>query len=147
MKNILEMTTADILALDAEDLCKVQADVENTEALAKEKRAAFDEAIQVQYADSIEVAFRNKGDMFGQASFDDGAFTVSVNRPKRVDWDQDILATVIRSLEATNEDPTEYVTTKHSVSESKWKSWPSSIKDQFRDARTTKMGKMKVTIG
>lgn len=71
----------------------------------------------------------------------DGGFRVTINVPKRVEWDQAKLASAIDHLRGAGEDIAEYVDTKLTVQERKYQAWPSALRDLFAPARTVKTGK------
>lgn len=76
----------------------------------------------------------------------DGGYEIKITVPKTVAWDQDQLAKAVETIKSWGEDPAEYVETKLSVSETKFKAWPSAIRDLFAPARTTKAGKPKFDV-
>jgi hypothetical protein len=77
----------------------------------------------------------------------DGAYEIKVTVPKNVSWDQSKVASAIETIKGWGEDPADYVDTKLSVAEAKYKAWPPAIRDLFSGARTVKPGKPKFEIG
>lgn len=71
----------------------------------------------------------------------DGGYRVTINIPKRVEWDQAKLGMAIDQLRGMGENIGEYVDTKLSVQERKYQAWPSALRDLFTPARTVKTGK------
>jgi hypothetical protein len=71
----------------------------------------------------------------------DNGFDITINVPKRVDWDAEEMAKAIETIKGWGENPADYVDTKISVSETKYKAWPPVIRDLFTPARTEKAGK------
>ena len=61
--------------------------------------------------------------------------------PKKVDWDQGELATLVAAIRADDGDPAEYVDTVFRVPERKYAAWPRHIRTAFERARTVKAGK------
>lgn len=76
----------------------------------------------------------------------DRDYEIKVTVPKNVSWDQGKVAGAIETIKGWGEDPADYVDTKLSVSESKYKAWPPAVRDLFTPARTTKPGKPKFEI-
>jgi hypothetical protein len=77
----------------------------------------------------------------------DGDCDITITVPKNVSWDAGQLAAAIAKLETEwGENPADYVETKITVAESKYKAWPPAIRDLFTPARTVKAGKPKFTI-
>lgn len=76
----------------------------------------------------------------------DGGYEIKITVPKTVAWDQEKVGTAIETIKGWGEDPAEYVDTKLSVSETKYKAWPKPIRDLFTPARTVKAGKPKFDL-
>lgn len=76
----------------------------------------------------------------------DGGYDIKVTVPKSVAWDADELAHAIETIKGWGENPADYVETKVTVSETKFKAWPPAIRDLFTPARTVKAGKPKFEI-
>ena len=73
--------------------------------------------------------------------FEQDGVTVVADRPKRVDWDQALIAAVVERIRAAGDDPTQYVDIAIKVPERKYTAWPESIRTAFAPARTVKTGK------
>lgn len=76
----------------------------------------------------------------------DGDIDVKITVPKNVSWDAGEMAKAIATLKEWGENPAEYVDTKITVSEAKYKAWPATIRDLFTPARTEKAGKPKIEL-
>jgi hypothetical protein len=76
----------------------------------------------------------------------DGDYEIKITVPKRAEWDQTELAKAIETIKGWGENPADYVETKMSVSETRYKAWPPAIRDLFEPARTLKAGKPKFEI-
>lgn len=76
----------------------------------------------------------------------EGGYEIKITVPKTVAWDQDQVAKAMETITGWGEDPAEYVETKFNVSETKYKAWPSAIRDLFTPARTVKNGKPKFEL-
>jgi len=95
---------------------------------------------------AIDKEYSNKGDMFGTVNVDAGEFQVKVDTPKTVKWDEDGLESLFNRIMADGGLPHEYITTKRTVEEEKYKHFPLVVKDLFDPFRTTKTGKQKIEI-
>jgi len=74
-------------------------------------------------------------------------FKVTMTVPKRVAWDQDELLDAWNYIQDKwGGEPEEYITTKYSVSETAYNSYPTPIKQLFTAARTVKGGKPSIKI-
>ncbi len=70
-----------------------------------------------------------------------GAVTVIADLPKKVEWDQGELNSLVAAIRAEDGDPAEYVDTLFRVPERKYAAWPRHIRTAFERARTVKPGK------
>lgn len=139
MENVLKLqdlpdTSPGVMdKLPVDVLVNLQAEAERHAAAAAQMLAVLHQAFVRRYATGLNATGTNHRR--------DGAFDVTVNVPKKVDWDQAKLADGIAKLREMGEDPTEYVDTKLSVQERKFTAWPSALRDLFEPARTVKAGK------
>jgi len=125
-------------ALPAEVLMTLQNRAEAHAAEASGMLAILHGVLERRYARGI-----NKT---GTSHLVDGYIEVTVNVPKRVKYDQMLLAQAVEMIKGWGEDPAEYVTTEIKVSERSYEAWPSSIRDLFTPARTVETGKPKIVL-
>lgn len=76
----------------------------------------------------------------------DGEYEIKITVPKRVEYDQEATSKAVETIRSWGENPADYVDTKLSVAESRYKAWPPAIRDLFEPARTVKPGKPKFEI-
>ena len=143
LDDLRNMQIGEIVALPAEQLALLQ-DAAN-EALRSAKAISdwLDSAITLKYTDRIVTARMEASKDTGTVRFDDGAVTVIADLPKRVDWDQALLAGLVERIRADGADPAEYVDIAFSVPERKYTAWPKDIRQEFEPARTVRTGKPK----
>jgi hypothetical protein len=77
----------------------------------------------------------------GVVRFQDGTVEISVELPKRVEWDQRRLATLAEQIRAGGDNPADYVETTFKVSERAYTAWPERIRQAFEPARTVRTGR------
>lgn len=77
----------------------------------------------------------------GTVTFSDGDIRVSVELPKKVEWDQAQLARIVERIRAAGKDPAEFVEVTYRISETRYNAWPASLRTSFDAARTLKTGK------
>ena len=135
------LPVAEIVALPAEELARLQHEAEEALRKAKLTVAWLDGALAVKYADRARAARGEAGKDFGVARFFDGAVQIVADLPKRVDWEQRALAGLVDRIKAEGDDPAEYVEISLKVSERKYASWPTHIRSLFEPARTVRTGK------
>jgi hypothetical protein len=135
------MPIGDIAALPAAVLALLQEEAEDAAKAARSLAEWLNGAIALRYAERSAAARRSEGKDAGTVRFDDDEVTVVADLPKRVEWDQDELATLVAAIRAEDGDPSEYVDTVFRVPERKYAAWPRHIRTAFERARTVKPGK------
>jgi hypothetical protein len=108
--------------------------------------ALFNGALETRYAARAADARRACGKDTGTVRLDDGPFTVVVDLPKRVSWDQASLGAMVERIRASGEDPAEYMEISFNVPEQAYAAWPEAIRQGFAPARTVETGALKVTL-
>lgn len=109
--------------------------------IAKEENEIKETLID-RYKLTIDAELATKPEPFGTVNLDG----FSVTFPKRVTWDQVRLSDLVYEIQQGGEDPTEYVDVEYSVSEAKYKNWPTSVAKAFEAARTIKPGSPSIKI-
>lgn len=66
--------------------------------------------------------------------------------PKRVKWNQPMLAGIAARIAQDGGNPAEYIRTEYKVMEKSYSAWPQFIKDVFEPARTVEHGAPTVTF-
>ena len=123
---------------------------EDHEAIAKSELAALSSMIQagldMRLGEQAKAQLLAEGKDTGTTHVADGDFDVAVEVGKDVSWDQKALEAIWKRIAATGEDPTQYITVKYSVSESRFKAWPDVFRQSFMAARTVKPKPAKFTL-
>lgn len=114
------------------------------ELSAEKKRAEFELAELV--AADISEKLKGKDYGCGTANIEYGEFTIKAVVSKKVTWDTQKLESLYTEIQQGGEDPSEYIKTSYSVSESAYNGWPSVIKQAFEPARTVEPSKPKITV-
>jgi hypothetical protein len=139
--DIRTMPIGEIVALPAPMLALLQDDADDAVKAARDLADWLHGAIALRYADRAAEARRAEGKDTGTIRLDDGEVTVIADLPKKVDWDQAELNTLVAAIRAEDGDPAEYVDTVFRVPERKYAAWPRHIRTAFERARTVKSGK------
>lgn len=126
------------------------ADLKRFEAAAKSELAALSNMIQagldMRYGEQAKAQLLAENKDTGTTHVFDGEFDVAVEVSKDVTWDQKALQTIWSRMVAAGQDPTEFITAKYSVSESRFKAWPEVFRQPFMAARTVKPKAAKFTL-
>lgn len=135
------LPVADIVALPASELARLQKDADEALREAKLTVAWLDGALTQKYAERANAARADADKDFGVARFVDGDVTVVTDLPKKVEWDQRDLADLVERIKAKGEDPRDYVEVSLKVAEGNYTSWPKHIRSLFEPSRTVRAGK------
>ena len=99
-----------------------------------------------RYAERARLQLLADGKDTGTTHLIDGELDIAVEIDKTVKWDQAKLPVIWDRIAATGDDPRQYIEVKYSVSETKYKAWPDTLKQPFTPARTVTPGKPKFTV-
>ena len=146
VEDMLNMPAGELAQMPVELLAALQAELDHAGKQLKAATARFGTALEVRYATRAAEARRACGKDTGAVRFVDGDYTVVADLPKRVDWDQEVLAQIARNIADSGEDPAEFIDTKLTVSERKYGALPEAWRNGFEPARTVKVGALKVTL-
>ena len=141
LADIHAMPVGEIAALSADQLALLQEAAQQNLQRAKTVSDWLEGAIALKYADRAAECRRDAGKDTGTVRISDGNVTVTADLPKRIDWDQALLAQIAENIAAAGEDPAEFIETKLSVSERKYGALPESWRKGFEPARTVRTGK------
>ena len=132
------------LDLSAQVICDLP--LENVAALqrfivdAKSELATLSNMVQtgleLRYGEQAKAQLLADGKDTGTTHLQHDDFDITVEIGKDVKWDTKGLAELVAKIEATGSDPREYVEIKYSVSETKFKAWPQSLRAPFEPLRT-----------
>ena len=140
------MQVGEISALPGEQLALLQEEAAERLRAAKTLSDWLDGAIALKYGERAQEARRAEGRDTGTIRIQDGAVAVIADLPKKVDWDQAVLAALAERIRADGADPAEYVDVEFKVPERKFSAWPAHIREEFSPARTVRTGKPKFRL-
>jgi len=138
---IRTMPVGEVAALPAEHLALLQEDAAAALEASKRLKEWIDGAISLRFADHAQTLRREASKDTGTIRFEQDGVTVVADLPKKVDWDQTLIAGVVERIRAAGDDPNQYVDVAIKVPERKYTAWPENIRAAFAPARTVKTGK------
>lgn len=141
LEAIRKLPIGEIAQLPAEHLALLQEDAAAALEASKRLKEWIDGAIALRFSDHAHALRREVGKDFGTIRFDRDGVTVVADLPKKVDWDQTLIAGVVERIRAAGDDPNQYVDIAIKVPERKYTAWPENIRAAFAPARTVKTGK------
>jgi len=146
LADVRTMPIGDIAALPADQLALLQGEAEAALQAAKTVADWLAGALALRYSERARALRNDSGKDAGTVRFEDGAVTVTADLPKKVDWDQAVLAGLIDRIRAAGDDPSDYVEVSYKVPERKFTAWPAPIRENFAPARTVRTGKPTFTL-
>jgi hypothetical protein len=146
LDSLPSLSPEEIAALPAETLAGLHCTLEGELKRLKEMKSQLDAGLECRYGTRVAELRRALGKDTGTVRFEDDGVTVVANLPKRVDWDQRCLATVIERIRSAGEDPGEYVDIAYKVPERKYAAWPQAIRQSFASARTVRTGALSISF-
>ena len=140
-EEVLATPAGDLAALASESLFEFKNDAADLLAIAKAISEHIDRALDLKYADRAHQLRLAANKDTGVVHFDDGRVRVTADLPKKVEWDQALLANLDARIAANGDNPREFIDVSYRVSETKFSAWASALREQFIPARTVKVGK------
>ena len=144
--DLIDLSAQEIADLPVELLAILQREIDARLKQDKAIKVRFDGALILRYAARAAEERQAAGKDTGAIRLEDGEFTVVVDLPKRISWDQSKLAAMADRIRTAGDDPSEYVDVTFKVPERKYTAWPEAIRKGFEPARTVKPGTLKVEI-
>lgn len=137
-----KMTAEEVQAIPQDQLVMLLEDLAAKAAAHKARDAKLYAEIDRRFSGRARQQRFAEDKDTGTVRFAEGDFTVIADLPKSVSWDQKKLISAVATLrDDWMEDPNEYIDTKLTVSETKFKAWPKKIRALVEPARTVGCGK------
>ena len=128
-------------ALPGELLALLQQEAATALKAARTMVDWLDVAIAMRFGERAQALRRAESKDTGTIHFEEDGVSVEADLPKKVEWDQTLLAALVERIRAEGEDPAQYVDIAFKVPERKFSAWPDSIRDVFAPERTVRTGK------
>lgn len=106
----------------------------------------IDDHINALIADPVKLRRDAEGKPYNSITVEFQGVRIKHDQPKKVKWNEGLLASIVEQIKASNADPSEYVKINYKVEERKYSAWPNQIKEIFAPARTTELGTAKVSF-
>ena len=146
LQHVIAQTPADYAAGPADAYFEIILQADELHRLAKTVDTFVQRAGELRYREQAKAMLRDSGRDFGTVRIVDGALSVKVEIPKKVQWDQKILAEIVRRIVAGGEAVEDYLDVKLSVPESRFTNWPPALQQQFAAARTATPGTPSIEV-
>ena len=106
------------------DLAVLLAKAQDNLFKAKKIKEFIEGAITIKYEERAKYARKTACKETGIVHFDDGGFTITSDIKKKVCWSQSALERVVRYMEESGENPTEYIDITYNITETRYKELP-----------------------
>lgn len=143
LAQLLDVSVGEAANLPAEHLAML---LEESEALSDHAKKVEDRLHAIMTRRYADRAAALRDGPHGRVRVEDDGYIVQCDAPKRVQWDDSLVRAAIAKVREWGDDPEEYVQIKHTVPESRYNAWPSSIREVFEPARTVMVGKLSFTM-
>lgn len=142
LAELQELPTDEVSKLPVEQLQSLVEDVFVLLNRAKSLDEKIRTALDLRFAEQAKAARAAHGKDTGRVRLVDDEFEIIADSPRAVSWDQGVLSEIASKIrDEWNENPTDYLTVKYSVAESKFTAWPPALQKLFQLARTVKAGR------
>ena len=135
-----------VTELDIETIGILLEDAKALSAAATKVSRALQGEVEERFKKDIQQAYAAKGEDTGTIKLPVGAWTVEVNRPKKVEWDQKELQAVYQSIKDSGGDPQDFMEVNLVVTEKAYGAWTENTQAKFADARTVAPGNVSIKI-
>jgi len=145
LEDIQNMTVESVSELPVEVLADFFEQIKEEKSKVDSFRFMLDAALSLKFQDEISAQFDAKGESLGVIYVEQDSIVLSVDKPRRVKWDESALhslhATMTASPDVPQSDIDKYFNIKISVPEKAYDGLPASWQSQFTPARTVNAGK------
>lgn len=136
LEQVRWMRFAEITGLSAPDLLHLQQAAVESLNQAQALKDVIDGAIALKFGPTARDTRARVGKDTGLVHFEEDGIRISVDLPKKPEWDQKKLTHIVRKIAAEGDDPAEHVEITYKVPERKYGAWPIHIREVFAPART-----------
>jgi hypothetical protein len=142
LAELQELATAEVARLPVDQLQTLVEDVAVLLSRAKSLDEKISAALDLRFSERAKATRLAAGKDTGRVRLIDNEFEIVADSPRAVVWDQATLSKIAVTIrDEWLENPTDYLTIKYGVAESKFNAWPSALQKLFEPARTVRAGK------
>ncbi|MDR1207866.1 MAG: hypothetical protein LBJ89_00780 [Holosporales bacterium] len=130
-----ESSVQEISNLPIQDLQALAARLKEAIETQERRKKVLNEAMRLRFEGTAKAMLNQEGKDTGTVRLQEGNTTVIANFRKKVDWDQELLASILAEHPEYKAD----VKCALSLEERKYNNWPESIQKIFESARSVKV--------
>ncbi|MBX3457007.1 MAG: hypothetical protein KF820_01420 [Candidatus Paracaedibacteraceae bacterium] len=139
-----EAKSTEISQLSSEDLRSLMERLTEMAECLKKRKTLLEDGLNLKFSQMAQDKLKLDGRDTGTIRFDDGAYTIVAEMPKKVVWDQEKLETIIDKIPAGERK--HYAKATYAIDERKYLSWSDDLRKFFDEARSVHLGKPKFQI-
>ena len=139
-----EAKSTEISQLSSGDLRSLMERLTEMAECLKKRKNLLEDGLNLKFNQIAQDKLKLDGRDTGTIRFDDGAYTIVAEMPKKVVWDQEKLETIIDKIPAAERK--HYVKATYAIDERKYLSWSDDLRKFFDEARSVHLGKPKFQI-
>ena len=139
-----EAKSTEISQLSSDDLRSLMERLTEMAECLKKRKTLLEDGLGLKFTQTAQDKLKLDGRDTGTIRFDDGAYTIVAEMPKKVVWDQEKLETIIDKIPAGERK--HYVKATYAIDERKYLSWSDDLRKFFDEARSVHLGKPKFQI-
>ena len=141
LDDLAGMAIGDIAALPSEELLHLQDEAEANFDAARRIRERLQAGLATKFSEEADRLRAAAGKTAGTVRIQDGDVMIVAELPKRIAWDQAMLADLAARIREAGDDPSEYLDISFKVPERKFNAWPAALREGFAAARSEGTGK------
>ncbi|MBF0341027.1 MAG: hypothetical protein HQL95_08720 [Magnetococcales bacterium] len=147
LDQLRQMPVGAIAALPVRELARLQQEAKEAADRVKSITDFLNGVLIHRFGDRATTMRQQTGKEHGLIRFSEE--DVEIASELRVDpkWNQQMLSEIVDRIVAAGDSPKDYVTITYDVPESRYKSWPTSIRQVFEPARTVRFSRPSFTLG
>lgn len=130
------ITQARLAAIGTAEIAELSNLLDAVAARIKSAQGEILKTFTSRYAEQAKSQLLADGKDTGTTHIFDAGYDITVEIGKDVKWEPKGIADLVAKIKATGGDPRDYVEIKYSVSETKFKAWPQSLRAPFEALRT-----------
>ena len=129
-----------------DDLLRQITAAESTIAVCERNIKVAKQDLLERRSKEIDALLKAKDEPYGVVKITVGNHQVDVTTPKKVTYDQKVLAEKRKEIADSGENPDMYIKAKYDISETAYKAFPQEVREYLAPARTVTPGTMTIKI-
>lgn len=147
LDQLRQMPVGAVAALPVRELARLQQEAKDAADRVKSINDFLNGVLIHRFGEQATTLRQQTGKEHGLIRFSEEDVEIAADQRVDPKWNQQMLSEIVARIVAAGDSPQEYVTIIYDVPESRYKSWPSSIRQVFEAARTVRFSRPSFTLG